>query len=300
VPPFAKIDINKKTLTTAQGKSSPISETVLKQLQTNYTSILKATPRGECTDESRAVTVKNSNLMLSAKVQGEGLFDFINSKYFDMNQQKKTALFEKIGSIALLDLVLHHTDRINTVKCDVSQGSVKYRLALDSENLKSEGTNMNNLMVDSDHDLPVIYAIDNTLDGQQGDVSLDQAKLYTDFLRNLLGQSNCYRSIAQAMAETFTNTLTDSGLDSESAEESESIEESDTDEEPLKPGEKAFLDDLNKFGKVALERGIAKMHGQVSSFFSSSQRTKSMSSCAESSPIIKKAILDRSQIFQRG
>lgn len=269
VPDFVQIHLDRKMHISMNGKSTEIQDSLFYQLKMNYSEVLNNVPRSDQTIEHVEETLRNANLMFSEKVQGEGLFDFINSKYVEMNSTQKEELFKKMGSLVLLDLLLHHNDRVNIVK--FNSDTSKYELTLKSQNLVSEGTNLNNLMIDSDK--VVVYAIDN---GLEGDKSFEESILYTEFLKELFSQDNWVISVSQAIAETFENTLADGvGL---------------SDQESL------FIDDLKIFGMRAIQKGIADLYDNLGRYFLHSDINE-LNELLIDSPVLLNAILDRKNLL---
>lgn len=270
VPRFVQINLDRKMHVSLSGESTPIQDTLFYPLKKNYHELLNDVPQSDQTIESITDTLRNVNLMFSEKVQGEGFFDFINAKYSELNPYQKENLFNKLGHLVLIDLLLHHNDRINVVK--FNNNTLKYELALMSQGIISEGTNLNNLMIDLCDDL-VMYAIDN---GLEGDKSLEEAALYTEFLKDLFTQENWINSVSQAMAETFENTLSDGvGL---------------SDQENL------FIEDLKLFGMQAIQSSITDLYRNLTLRFPNFQ-TNELNPILASSPILLSAISDRSNLL---
>ncbi len=103
VPDFVDIDLEQNRIALLNGESTPISESSICKLKMIYQELLHLTPQSDQTIEPMDETSKNTHLMLSKKVQGEGLFDFINSKYAEMESGQKKILFSKIGSLVAID-----------------------------------------------------------------------------------------------------------------------------------------------------------------------------------------------------
>lgn len=269
VPEFAQIHLDRQLHITLNKELVQIQEPLFRRLKKNYEELLSIVPRSDQTIELIQDTLQNKILMFSEKVGGEGLFDFINSKYAEMEKPEKEKLFQKIGNLALVDLFLHQNDRINVIKYNKEKS--KYELALKAHHVVSEETNLNNLMVDFSEDVAV-YAIDNGLEGEK---TLQEMTLYTQFLNELFAQENWMDSLSQAIVETFENTLIQFGSSD---------------------NEQMFIDDLNSFGIAAIKSGISIMFTDLSLLFQNFQ-TDELSELLASSPDLLTAISERSNLL---
>lgn len=198
-PRQATLDFEKSTYESRSGTLVKLTEDLLrpaglssaKELQDRYTLLAKtADPKLE----PRLKQITSADF-----VKGKDLLDFAYSKngYADLTAEARKKFFNRLGRIAMIDLVLGNSDRLICFSHD-EEGS-KYFLSNDSE------VNLGNVMV-SNESSRELFAIDNGLDV---DLIKDgnKRKAYITFLTKLFQEEKPYSKLTENIVKCYISSL---------------------------------------------------------------------------------------------
>lgn len=136
-----------------------------------------------------------NQVMLSEKITGANLRDFITENYADLSMDQKKSLFYGIGKISFLDIQVGNLDRIPQVERGF-KGLVVGPIA---------PSNLGNLMirVSTDPKKPlIVYAIDNNVHVEKEDAAAYQGFL-AGFLQKRFKEDILSRNIANSISASF-------------------------------------------------------------------------------------------------
>lgn len=221
-------------------------------------------------------------LMLMEKVKGSNLIDFAQTKYLLLKEEEKIDLFQKMGRLAMLDLLIGNTDRLIQTEND----ALKYQLV-------DLTANLGNLMINwfpNEGKLPELYAIDN---GVKKELISDeiQKEHYDQFIQKIFNNPNEIVVLADAIIRSIQKSFLD--IAEELAETSnDSLQVTQARFKPIS-------DDLEKSDtlKLALEKGLTEMHQSFSQdllpFWDSEKSLKIKNHLEDHYPTLLKAISTR-------
>lgn len=202
--------------------------------------------RSQLTEIASCVSYKRpketNHILLSERVVGQNLIDFAYTKYNDLTSEQKDKFFERLGRIAVLDLLMGNLDRIAQVD---RMGDGSYQL---KDNLE---VNLGNVMISQKEGYFQLYAIDNTLDQELIDDPEAKAA-YLRFLNELFRQANPAKNIANNILQCFKNSLAAQTDDIDTSQESFNLADVRRALEPLQS-------DLDAIAPQFLELGINSM-----------------------------------------
>jgi hypothetical protein len=190
VPPSIGIDFEKHLHQSSDGKLTILSSDDCSTIRENFIDVTEI-------HNLNRVSIENKQLMLSKRIQGANLIDFIITQYSDLSKLEKEKIFKRFGRLALLDVILGNLDRI--VQIDRKEG--KY-------DLRHMEVNLGNVMIRSSVDQPPkVYAIDNELDSHLIFSDSDR-KSYLHFLQNLFSSKDRGSSaLMQSIIPSFISAL---------------------------------------------------------------------------------------------
>jgi len=206
-------------------------------------------------------------IMLSERIKGENLHEFITKKYriFAQSDNKdldevsrskltdiKMKFFERLGRLAYLDLLIGNHDRFFKVKTNnesAEDNELEALIAL---------ANLGNVMVEWSGDsrqqsenpsIPVISAIDNLVEANLIDDKAERGN-YLKFLTAQLSKKPelLAKKLAECMLVSVTNSIA-LKLDQDGCKDIKKVMET------LEP----FIDDMKALGPKAFEKGILGM-----------------------------------------
>lgn len=190
VPKTASIDFDYKFHHTANYSSCQLEKKEAAKLQQLFYSIVG---RGK----------SDTQIMLVETVIGSDLLDFVQTKYAKLDVSQKQDLFEKIGHVTMLDLVMGNPDRLGP-HINFNEKENDYEFVPDSP------ANLGNLMIKWDPNtgsLLEVYAIDNTVDtllifnGQR-------RAAYKRFLQSIISNPKEIESLAALIHRSLADGLT--------------------------------------------------------------------------------------------
>ena len=268
VPESSFLDLTTKEHLRMDGSRIPIlSDAILDRLKESTLTIAQ---------QNRRLPSDDNLIMISEKVVGANLRDFIIDSYANLTDTQKQSLFHSIGKISFFDIVLGNLDRLAQVKTDF-QGLVPS---------SSAPGNLGNLMIkratDPSHPL-ILYAIDNNIHILPEDIEKYKTFL-SIFLKTRYKADVLARNIINSIAASFTLPTSPfyQSLEIQEIEEEEFLEEEEYYEEEAEieedndillaltnlftePPSKSqieaahirnFLIDIDSFGKRNLAAGI--------------------------------------------
>jgi hypothetical protein len=200
VPAFREIDLKGKKIGLLSEDAAPFVDRVSRIYEECL--VLSRSSRFDVEDIGKTLDCRF--LMISEKVSGEDFFAFISTRYQEMDPRQKEVFFKKLGVVGLLDLVLHHEDRIQIAIFLRSKGSYSLLFKEDHKRLMSEsgnekpaeeyyGPNLGNLMVGEEGE---VFLIDNGLEWDREALGRSG---YTEFLNELFNSPGWEEKIAQAI-----------------------------------------------------------------------------------------------------
>lgn len=139
----------------------------------------------------KSIQKNDVQIMLMEKVKGSNLIDFAENKYEYLAENEKWDLFQKMGQLAMFDLVIGNRDRL--IQTEVDANSNQYQL-------KPLTANLANLMIEwfpDNGQMPKLYAIDNG-------ITMDLA--YNEFIQ---AQWNDSDALANAIICSIKKSLLD-------------------------------------------------------------------------------------------
>lgn len=178
-------------------------------------------------------------LMIAQRVEGENLFDFALSRYRHLTRGQKEKLFNRLGRLAMLDMLMGNLDRL--VQIFTMKG--KYCL----QDLEA---NLGNVMVvwpKGSEDPPILYAIDNGIDSDLIDNPVARNN-YLDFLKTFFSSHEWKKDVANNLIASFKHALI-----------TQIDDVSDGNIQELKSQLTAFSNDLDLFAHQAFLQGIEEM-----------------------------------------
>lgn len=185
---------------------------------------------------------QDTQLMLMEKVNGSNFIDFAKTKYQYLSEEEKRDLFQKMGQLAMLDLMIGNTDRL--IQAYYHTDEEQYRL-------EDVSANLGNLMIEwfpKEGKLPKLYAIDN---GVKPELITDETEkaAYIQFIQD----TNNVNGLADVMIRFIQKSFQDTA---------ERLAE--TTKKPLKETKALFADILtdlktSTLPKIALAKGLEEM-----------------------------------------
>ncbi len=257
--------------------SESLEETISTDLKQLFIDIL-----------GRSIQTTDAQLMLMEKVKGSNLIDFAQTKYQYLDIEEKCDLFQKMGHLAMLDLLIGNTDRLIQTRYDAN--AKQYLL----ENITA---NLGNLMIDwfPDEDrFPLLYAIDN---GIKTELITDvtQKDAYNKFIRNQFEDANMKADLADTIIGSIKNSFQDNAeVLAESSKES--LTETLAKFDPI-------LKDLQNSDvlKNALVKGLEEMSWKLKEdllpFWNNNEALKLKRHLNDNFPTLLEAVSERFQIF---
>lgn len=142
---------------------------------------------------SRERDITAHGVLLSEKIQGSTLFDFIQGPYKNLTIRQQKELFKSIGVLSLVDLVFIQEDRLLPLTSSFSEFSPR-----------GVG-NLGNLMFvppKNEDDLPILYAIDNDIfDHEEGKAS------YHSFFADFISTEDMSKNLSDTVLTCLNNSL---------------------------------------------------------------------------------------------
>jgi len=235
-------------------------------------------------------TNPNDTLMIfMERVSGSNLFDFAKDKYQLLNPEEKQDLFEKMGRLSMLDMLIGNTDRL--IQTSYNKSTKQYQC-------ENQTANLGNIMVDwfpNEGKVPSLYAIDNGIKPQLITDEEEKAA-YKQFVGNYFEDSKMTDVLADLIVDSMQKGCRDN------AELSTTLDI--TLAHNLKEYQ-PFLDDLKDSDllKQALVKGLFEMSmtlkEQLPSFWNSDEALKIKNYLKENYPMLQDAVTERIQILNR-
>lgn len=262
VPESSFLNLNTKEYLRMDESRTPIPDTILDALKGTTLTIAQ---------QNRRLPSDDNLIMISEKIIGSNLRDFIIESYASLTDAQKQSLFHSLGKISFFDLALGNLDRLVQVKKDF------LGLVLGP----NAPSNPGNLMIKKVTDpslSPILYAIDNNIHILPGDtekyINFLSIFLNTRYKADLLARNiiNSIRASFTLPASPFYQSLEIQEIEEDYNEEDAGVDD-ETDvlsaltnlfaEPPTKPQIEAahirnFLTDLDSFGKRNLAAGITE------------------------------------------
>lgn len=240
IPDFVQINFEKEQFSPLDNRVENIPKHLLDHLRNSFHQLLEITrDTSEYIEanneygESVEQTSTHPSIILSRKVQGEGLFEFISYKYHTLSEDEKQKFFYTLGVVTMLDLILQHEDRIRII--DFEKDTKTYSLATDGPKPDQWGPNFNNLMMSNDRHL---HLIDNGL-------VTENKEEYTQFLKELFSSEDCIDDILTASIKAFESVFGENDPETE--------DQADT------KNRTQLMKDLESAGKASFTEGLKKV-----------------------------------------
>ncbi len=232
VPTLSSINFETKIHELPSGDKNLLTPEICSKLQKKFLRI---------TEIYHGDPISKNVLMLSQRIDGENLFDFIQTRYRLLTPDYRKKFFNRLGRLGMLDVVAGNLDRLVQIYID-----------RDGEyTLQDLEANLGNVMVvwsKDDESAPLLFAIDNGVDSKL--VSNDtERKKYLSFLQKLFSSSNLEELLAQNMLTTFQNAIKTQIDDMSTGNVVE-----------LRQQFELFSKELVSIGYPAFRQGIEEMH----------------------------------------
>jgi hypothetical protein len=231
VPALGCLDFANGVHEMTNGKQLPLSPKTCSELKNNFLRIAEIYYPDK---------ISKSLLMICEKIPGENLFDFARTRYRLLNRAQKEKFFNRLGRLAMLDVVTGNLDRLIQI---FTNRSGDYTL----QDLEA---NLGNVMVvwskESEHS-PLLYAIDNGIETELIEDAGRRAK-YLSFLQSQFASPDSIQMLAQNMLKSLQHALTTQIDDVSSG----NIQE-------LKKQLQAFSDELTSLAYPAIRLGLEEM-----------------------------------------
>lgn len=228
VPNGIMLDLQNSTYIDRLGSSFEIENTMNERFKTifSYFSTIhtkRTLAKNEEIDFQLFIETKPIGIF--ERITKTNLSEFIKTNYKGLPQDKKNQLWERIGMLTYLDIMVGNRDRFLNSDLNYDTDPEQYQL-LDKDDLDEEekiyltASNLENVMVSDQEDGILFYLIDNNLgDGTTSSDDIDpyDNNLYKSFLENILSKEypeqalfthfrKCFnKAIEDAIEETQTN-----------------------------------------------------------------------------------------------
>lgn len=256
VPSSYFLDLRNSQCLHIDGSSETIPSEIHRKLQRNFQKIA---------EYNRCIPSDENSIMVSKKVRGSNLRDFILYHYHLLNQNQKEFLFQQLGFLSFFDTIVGNLDRLVQIEKDFSGFVVGARAP----------ANLGNIMVklpNKESSSPKIYAIDNGIHVNPTDLS-KYKEFNQKFAKNPHKTPILARNITNSIKASFTqpNSPFYHPLPPEDSENSE-VHLSDSfigkmlladSSEPsaevtTSTNLRTFTNDMDSFGYKQIDKGIAK------------------------------------------
>jgi hypothetical protein len=277
IPKTAALDFDKQIHEKGDGDVCALGEVTSAYLKQSFLDIV-----------GKSIQTDDAQLMLMEKVKGSNLIDFAQTKYQYLTAGEKSDLFQKMGNLAMIDLLIGNTDRLIQTRYDAN--TKEYLL----ENTTS---NLGNLMIDWFPDeckFPTLYAIDNGIKKELISNEIEKVS-YNQFIQNLLEDSNKMETLADMMVQSMKNSFHDiAELMAESSKETLTVTRAKFD---------SIMNDLQNSDapKVGLINGLKEMSSNfkevILPFWNSEDALKLKNYLKDNHPPLLDAVSERFQIL---
>ncbi|MDP1608349.1 MAG: hypothetical protein Q8L98_03430 [Chlamydiales bacterium] len=179
-------------------------------------------------------------VMIIEKIQGDTLYEFARFKYESLSESQKTALFLELGKLAILDLLLGNTDRLQQPKWS------NFHPELDTYR-----ANLGNIMLSSQENGDIkVHPIDNAV--EESLITEPKKRTnYSAFIHSLFATKESEKVMSSAVVGSLQTALTRAveraRCDNEAAAEAL--------QQQLQP----MLDDLQRIALPVVEEGMKQM-----------------------------------------
>lgn len=177
-----KIFINKDSIASFSENDSEIIQKNLNSIRSQFTS--KET--------------SSRSIMISERVNGNNLADFIISHWNDLSEMQKKAIFHGIGKLALVDFIMGNGDRFTMFDIDF----IRFDRYFES--------NIGNFMIhipnEDEEGKPILYPIDNAIQIDNLENGRDYNE-YNQAFQNLINQTEWKTSLSDAIIESLHSSF---------------------------------------------------------------------------------------------
>lgn len=239
VPKCATLNFENNAHESTQLEKTSMDQKMSEKLKGYFSDIKMKYKTEEFEDEDDGV--EDNQVMIFEKIKGENLFDFARTKYSSLTMPQKISLFQRLGQLAMLDIVIGNLDRLAGV-LDEGKEYALYELE----------ANLGNIMVhspSSNKELEV-YAIDNGIAAELLDPN--QKEKYHEFLAHFISSPYLVGNLSRNLIATVKSGL--------------SVMQDDLSKE-AKMGSKedleTFSQDLDSIGFIHFQKGIQDMHQKI-------------------------------------
>jgi len=189
VPPACFLDLQKRQCIEMNGTVRALSDERFQKIESNFAKIRSY---NNCSPSN------SSSIMLSRKIQGANLHDFILNRYTMLSRSQKESFFEQLGFLSFIDAIVGNLDRLVQISTDFTGFTSSI----------SAPSNLGNVMVrmpKDENSNPIIYAIDNQIHPKTS--QKDECKDFIErFKRNGYKQFILGRNVSNSMKGAFTLT----------------------------------------------------------------------------------------------
>jgi len=182
-----------------------------------------------------AKKVDGKQIIFQQKIPGENFIDFILSNFSKLTPKLQSKFFKRLGRLALLDLLMGNLDRF-----------IRFEVGARGYSFHSEA-NLGNIMVCIKEGTPIIYAIDNAIEGAL--IHDDKEKRqYNQFLQKLFSNPEYPTLLAREMFKAIQGGL------GQARDNNQLL-----DLKLIQKKQKEFVHSLETIGLPAFKRGIEQM-----------------------------------------
>lgn len=243
VPAVARLDLENRVFESASRDPKQLTPRTHSQLENHLRKL------ASLNSELKPAT---EHVMLSEKIPGQTLMDFSYTGYNHLTPQERGKFFERLGRLAVIDLLLGNLDRLAKPVVDESAASYFF-----DEEYPLE-SNVGNVMVVSKEEAPhfSLYAIDNEI-AEELINNPDLKQKYSAFLIDTVKDLDSFaKVVAQSISSGLDAQVYEIDCRSVKIPNKDKVKTNDIKElyEPLKK-------DLASFGEESLKKGIVSTIG---------------------------------------
>ncbi len=290
VPPSSRVDLEDGIHETMLGEINPIRPAAAKRLQQNFLKLVE-------TYDSE-IEPSSSQVMIAEKIKGQNLLEFSFTKYIRLSPQQREKFFERLGRIAMLDLLMGNLDRL--IQVDFNKGEYFIDDALE--------VNLGNVMVVMDKDFH-LFAIDNGIEQNLID-SGEHIEKYNKFLAGLLAREDFCDVLTRNIIKCFYNALRSQvdevhHVDDEKMSGPEDGQRRRAQEQIRGLLKEHIEQDLEKIAPRAIHTGLAKMSSWLNkeifqkAWVDSPQSERLHKYLAAANPMLLEALQSRIAVFTK-
>ncbi|HAB98837.1 MAG TPA: hypothetical protein DCE71_03335, partial [Parachlamydiales bacterium] len=168
----------------------------LEALEHPFTENLSATFNSVPSAIASSIKILGEKVMIIEKLSGGNLGEFFKRNYQTLTEKQKKYLFQQLGKLAVIDILLGNNDRLFTTKRD--------REAIQLDNYKA---NLGNVMITiKDGEEPTVHPIDNGVNVEMIENPILRRN-YLHHIDSLFKEPKAEMKIASLVINSIRNTI---------------------------------------------------------------------------------------------